>query len=159
MLERVVNADYKENKLNFASQPPNLDNILPRTSMGGDIRLSQDLITPAMTGNPILSLFDRPFTELGAFAATVETTYFVGLVGLHVNCRDRSAEEKDEDTSKLDAALHSMSRTLIPPPGCSIGQYCGAYAMRTLSVTSSSFHYSSNKTSTIAHISVCIFTS
>jgi hypothetical protein len=133
---RIINLEYEPNKLPFASQPPLLEDLLPL--IPGDNAtshpVSTDLITPDMTVESEIELFNRPFTKLGNFGSTIQATYLTSLVTHHTTSSHPSLESREEEAKKLDAALQSFACTLIPPPGRADGQYCGAYGLRSLCV-------------------------
>jgi hypothetical protein len=105
-----------------------LDMVLPLSHSEKTYRLCEDLIIPTQS---TISIFPRPFTKLGNFPSTIQATYLSSLVTTHINHEYPSHEDRREAAGRLDAALESFGSTLIPPPGCAEGVYCGAYWMRT----------------------------
>ncbi|KAH8806334.1 hypothetical protein F5882DRAFT_496594 [Hyaloscypha sp. PMI_1271] len=125
VIERVINAEYKDNRLPLASEPPTAEDFLPRASSATDtyFRVKDDLLLPDDVA--------REFTIVGSFGAAVQATFLASCVTRHILDADRDLATREEDARKLDIALQTFVGSCIPPPGQSHGNYCGAFATRT----------------------------
>ena len=116
--------------LPFASAPPALDDALPISSQDKTTPVvSDDLILPHMIDEGNVDLLDRKFTRISPFGSTVQATYISNLVTNHIRNRSGDPVSWETEARCLDAALKAFASSLIPPPGKSIGLYCGAYGV------------------------------
>jgi hypothetical protein len=116
--------------LPFASAPPVLDDALPISTQGKTRPIvSDDLILPHMIDEGNIDLLDREFTKMSPFGSTIQATYISNLVANHISNRGEDPVSWETQARCLDAVLKAFASSLIPPPGKSIGSYCGAYGM------------------------------
>ena len=118
---RVINAEYKDNRLPLASEPPTAEDFLPRAAPDTDtyFRVKDDLllpddIAPGLDGWPIPKV--RDFTTVGSFGAAVQATFLASCVTRHILDTNRDLATRADDARKLDIALQSFVGSCIPPP-------------------------------------------
>jgi len=122
--------DYGDNKLPFASAPPNTDDFLPLESdEDNTYRVGHDLLLPPHIDQSRSFFENREFTALSPYAATIQATYLLNLTTHHVLDVVKDPISRGYGTTKLDMALQSFGSSLIPPPGKAAGSYCGAYSI------------------------------
>lgn len=119
ILERVVGYTYTEDSLPLASKGPELYYILPDQGE----RVSADLITPDMTEDDGINLYDRPFTKSTPFDSSIQAIFLYDCTMKHVQTRFQKASERRADALRIDAALRSFGVSLIPPPHGADGQF------------------------------------
>ncbi|PMD21980.1 hypothetical protein NA56DRAFT_107786 [Hyaloscypha hepaticicola] len=134
--ERIINADYKDNRLPLASEPPTAEDFLPRATPDANtyFRVKDDFLLPddVLPGpKGWQTPASRDFTIVGSFGATVQATFLASCVTRHILDTNRDLATRANDARKLDIALQSFIGSCIPPPGQSYGFYCGAFAIRT----------------------------
>jgi len=118
---RVINAEYKDNRLPLASEPPTAEDFLPRASSATDtyFRVRDDLLLPddVVPGSSEWQTPQaREFTIVGSFGAAVQATFLASCVTRHTLDADRDLATREEDARKLDIALQTFVGSSIPPP-------------------------------------------
>ncbi|CZR57315.1 uncharacterized protein PAC_07204 [Phialocephala subalpina] len=142
ILERIINLEYMDNKLPFASAAPRADDYLPRVPLkdGINYRVKNEMLLPEDVDLSYPGIEDRGSTRFGSFAAAIQMTYLSDLVTQHILDESKSPARREADAAKLDIALQNFSGACIPPPGKANGKYCGPYAIRTSAVFSLHLH-------------------
>lgn len=142
ILERIINLEYMDNKLPFASAAPSADDFLPRVPLKDGIkyRVRDEMLLPEDVNLAFLDVEDRGCTRFGSFAAAIQMTYLSDLVTRHILDESKSPARREADAAKLDIALQGFATACIPPPGKANGKYCGPYAIRTCAVFSLHLH-------------------
>lgn len=74
-------------------------------------------------------VFDREFTRMSPFGSTIQATYISSLVANHISDRDEDPVSWETKAGYLDLVIQEFCSTLIPPPGKSIGSFCGSFGM------------------------------
>ncbi|KAE9372329.1 hypothetical protein N431DRAFT_339949 [Stipitochalara longipes BDJ] len=136
VIERVINAEYEDNRLPLASEPPTPEDFLPRAPLDADtyFRVKDDFLLPDdVVRGPDGWQHTKPrdFTVVGTFGAAVQAAFLASNVTRHIFDTNRDLATRADDAHRLDIALQSFIGSCIPPPGQSHGGYCGAFAMRT----------------------------
>ncbi|KAE8444877.1 hypothetical protein EG329_014125 [Mollisiaceae sp. DMI_Dod_QoI] len=142
VLERIINQEYVDGKLPFASAGPAADDYLPRVPLKDGVyyRVRDELLLPEDVNLAIPEMTDRGFTRYGSFAAVIQATHLSDLTTQHVLDESKSPARREADSAKLDIALQHYTGACIPPPGKAEGKYCGPYGMRTSAAFSLHLH-------------------
>jgi hypothetical protein len=74
LLIRIINAEHEDNKLPFASDPPDLDDFLPLVPLDDGVSycIKDDLLLPQDVKAAESGLESRDFTRFGSYAASVQ---------------------------------------------------------------------------------------
>lgn len=116
---RVINQEYMDSKLPFASNGPTPDDYLPLVPLNDGINyhIRDEVLLPEDLD--LLSTSDlkaREFTRFGSFAPTIQMTYLSDLTTRHILDKGKCPESREADSVKLDIALQHFSGACIPPP-------------------------------------------
>ncbi|KAF4625498.1 hypothetical protein G7Y89_g12669 [Cudoniella acicularis] len=114
----VINAEYQDNKLPFASEPPRQHDLLPlQPSDGEDApQVAADLLLPQQVKVENMKLQTRDFSKFTPFATTIQAVYLSSLVTEHVLNESRDSASRKADAAKLDAALQHFVSHFPPQP-------------------------------------------
>lgn len=115
---RLVNQEYMNNTLPFASTGPTKNDFLPLVPLrdGKEYRVKDEILSPENVDLSSLDPCPRGFTRFGAFASTLQMTYLTDLTTQHILDQSKSYEQREADSVNLDVALQNFAGACIPPP-------------------------------------------
>jgi hypothetical protein len=118
MIYRLVNQEYLNNTLPFASTGPTEHDFLPLVQLrdGKEYRVKDEILLPENVDLSSLDPCPRGFTRFGPFASTVQMTYLTDLTTQHTLDQSKSSDQREADSVKLDVALQDFAGACIPPP-------------------------------------------